>query len=67
MYKDDLKRYVKFGFEICFGITNTSVQISHFAVRIFSVKTVTKYLWKLKILCTKLIYIYHVYCLHSMR
>ena len=37
----------------CFGITNTSVQ--NFAIRISSVKTVTKCLRKLKVFKTNLI------------
>ena len=45
MYKDDLgilSLVIK-----CFGISNTSVQ--NFAIRISSVKTVPKCLWKLKV------------------
>ena len=45
MYRDDsgiLSLVIK-----CFGITNTSVQ--NFAIRISSVKTVPKYLRKLKV------------------
>ena len=43
----------------CFGITNTSVQ--NFAIRISSVKTVPKCLWKLKVFLTNLIKMYHLY------
>ena len=45
MYRDDsgiFSLVIK-----CFGITNTSVQI--FAIRISSIKTVPKCLWKLKV------------------
>ena len=57
MYRDDsgvLSLVIK-----CFGITNTPVQ--NFAIRISSVKTVTKCLRKLKFFLTNLIQIYHLY------
>ena len=56
MYRDDLgilSLAIK-----CFGITNTSWQ--NFAVRISSVKTVSKCLRKLKVLRTNLINMYHL-------
>ena len=43
----------------CFGITNISVQ--SFAIRISSVKTVTKCLLKLNVSLTNLIQMYHLY------
>ena len=49
MYRDDsgiFSLVIK-----CFGITNTSVQ--NFAIRISSVKTVSKCLWKLKVFLKK--------------
>ena len=51
MYRDDLDiltLVIK-----CFGISNTSVQ--NFAIRISSVKTVPKCLWKLKVFITNFI------------
>ena len=64
MYKDDsgiFNLVIK-----CFGITNTSVQ--NFAIRISSVKTVPKFLRKLKVFINKFnIDVSSFLCLHSVR